>query len=354
MEENRIDDIMQLDGEVVNQKMSKKIKKGINKAIYSKLIKGLLVVSIVIGGLYFGFEKFVEMDNYNPLSDENIPIIQDDESNKEVASFHLLMYVYTNLSIPGQMYSNSSISDYEDHGWANYTLKAELHNAFDSFKSESNNSSLQINKSKLSIDGFIRYVDMFVDCEKIDVASQYSYVIENKKKDIEEIRKLPDTSYFDVAISLTEKIDMKEFVQTMNTYTNSNFIFATTRAERDQYLGFSLFDHLGYGFEEEFNKQYPNLILLDETLDERILNNHYASMLKLMNDHENFKKLTNTLYDYSHSIDYLEEYEKVKSGDVEILGYRVYASKADLLKMLESDDFDYYHIYDVKYSSFEN
>lgn len=354
MEENRIEDIMQLDDEVVNQKMSGKIKKGINKTIYSKLIKGLLVVSIVIGGLYFGFEKFVEMDNYNPLSDENIPIIQDDESNKEVASFHLLMYVYTNLSMPGQMYSNSSISDYEDHGWAKYTLKAELHNAFDSFKMESNNSLVQVNKSKLSIDGFIRYVDMFVDCEKVDVANQYSYVIENRQKDIEEIRKLPDTSYFDIAISLTEKIDMKEFVQTMNTYTNSNFIFATTRAERDQYLGFSLFDHLGYGFEEEFNKQYPNLILLNETLDEKVLNNHYASMLKLMNDYENFKKLTNTLYDYPHSINYLEEYEKTKSGDVEILGYRVYASKADLLKMLESDDFDYYHIYDVKYSSFEN
>lgn len=354
MDDNRIEDIMQLDDEIVNQKMSGKIKKGINKTIYSKLIKGLLVVSIVIGGLYFGFEKFVEMDNYNPLSDENIPIIQDDESNKEVASFHLLMYVYTNLSMPGQMYSNSSISDYEDHGWAKYTLKAELHNAFDSFKMESNNSFVQVNKSKLNIDGFIRYVDMFVDCEKIDVASQYSYVIENKKKDIEEIRKLPDTSYFDVAISLTEKIDMKEFVQTMNTYTNSNFIFATTRAERDQYLGFSLFDHLGYEFEEEFNQQYPNLILLGETLDESVLNNHYASMLRLMNDHENFKKLTNTLYDYSHVIDYLEEYENAKSGNVEILGYRVYASKADLLKMLESDDFDYYHIYDVKYSSFEN
>lgn len=351
MEEKKLEEMMQFEDQVTNQEIAGKIKKGMGKTIYAKLGKSFLVIFVILAVLCFSAEKFVVMDHYDPLNDEDIPILEEG-GNHKVASFHLLMYVYTNLSIPGMVYVPAN--DYEYLGWGNYTLNAQLHNAFEPFIFASSTPNIQVNQSKLKIDGFTRYVDMFVDGEEIDVLKEYPYVVENKQKDIEEINKLPDTSYFDVAISLNKKISLTEFVQLINTYANSSFMFATTRAESDQFLGFSLFDHMGYGFDESFNQTYPNLILSNTAINEEVLFEHYTSMLKLINDHEEFKRLSNTLYDYSHNIDFLEEYEKAMKDGVSILGYRVHASKADLLKMLAMNEFDYYHIYDVKYSSFEH
>lgn len=335
----------------------KKIKREINKKVYSRIGKSLLIVCLMIVGCYEGVSFAMNYSHYDPFQEERF--LKDENKGYE---FQTLMTNYYQMEHPGLLYIyayNDDGPNIESHGFGRYTFKARIQSTLEPIiMGPEENATFEIKGSKLelkSLDKDIsisRIVDEFKDPGNKD--SRQLYDLEDIKK---ELRSLPDSSYIQASVSFEHYKTMEDIVELMkNDKYSLNWI-----ALKDQRLssvngvagGMSLLDTNYPDFTDEFNEKYPNYILESrDKLTAQKLKQNYLSKLKLLIDHPDFVKILNDSVSMVSLQQLQENYEKAQK---EMLAYGVHMNihKNELLDMIENDDVSQVYIHDIKLSQFQ-
>lgn len=323
--------------------IKKKVKSGLRKNIYSRIILVILCSILIIGGGYFGISKIYDMQYYNPTKN-NI-----DFKNNDNKSFDLLMSIYFNIYNPDYIYYGYNFNDtnYEALGFARYSIKGSFFYNFGMINYGSNMQEIQVDKNKITISSKVsKTVNIFYDSD--DEKPEY-----NKDSIISKIEKMPDSSIINAAFSFKEKKDIESFIIYMQQYQDSNFVYFATKVMGSDYLGFGPYLGTSYEFKDAFNKKYPNLVSVEDTVSS--YTNHYVSMLKLLLDQKDFLNVAkNSFYDNNCIENIEEEINAIENDGLEILGFKVHGSKQEILEMLKSDVFSYAYVSDAKFSEFSN
>ena len=241
-----------------------------------------------------------------------------------------MLQTYAYVFYPGYYYDGSA--EVSDLGFGKYELSGNLYRIFEGIEI-GNNKSYLLSNSKNELFSKFKYVS-FINSE--DQLSSYE---KNKTDIIEEILLLPDTSIFECYVLYKTPISLNEW------QIKADVIYALSYFDEHVAAGFSLLTPL---FDERLNEFYPFYSITDYSSDE--LYAHYETFLNILLNHKDFLKTVNE----EEIIALLEnEKEKVDDKKVEIQGYVAFASKDEIMEMMNDDNTLYVNIHDVKYSSFE-
>ena len=335
MNDRKLDDLLELHEE---ENIGKNITISINKKIYKKVISIILITLIVITGGYYGVNYFMKTVQYDPFREtieepfSLYSYVYDDLEGSSYGCFQkflLQTYVYT--FYPGYYYDGSN--EIIDLGFGRYELSGTLQRIFEGVEIGNKQNPYLLSNSKNELFSRFKYIS-FTNME--DNITSYE---NNKAAIIDEILLLPDTSIFEIYVLYKEPIPLNEWQAKDDT------IYALSYFDEHVAAGFSL---VTSSFDEHLNEFYPSYLIADYSSDE--LYTHYETYLNILLNHEDFLKTVSE----ENVIDLLEsEKKKVEDENIEIQGYVAFASKAEIMGIMEDDNTLYVNIHDVKYSSFE-
>ena len=340
--------------------VNQKIYRQMNKKIYSKVIKGFVVICLIVTTIFFGTSQLLNVVYYNPNHEEKF--LKDDNANE----FEVLFSTYYQMLHPGIIYvpeMNRKDTTIKSLGFGRYEVFGSFCKSFDSYiispdttaLNLSKDFRLEISKSRAYIHGYnIAYqTEEFIEPKNDSLTGVYDFDAMKK-----EIQSLPKSAYLDISLSFENYVNLDVISEIIQKYPN------TVRwvALKDQEIidifsiagGLSLEGFRCWTLNAEANKKYPwfDLPMDQKDIDGDILKLSYLSRLKLLIDHPDFVKVMPE-YNSDASLQRLKEnYEKAQK---ELLSYgiRVYIDKKDILKLIEEYDVSYININDVKLSRFQ-
>lgn len=350
MNEDKLNELLQLDENNEDKRLVKKINKQMSIQIYKRTVIVIVLLAIIVTGGYYGTSFILDQFNYNPIQENDFVVINKDNEDPH-DGFHVLMGTFVNMYFPGKLYISNSC---EGIGFGQYEIKAKIQEIFQPLYIDGvSNVTFQIQRSNLKFDSedngvFSRVVNEYYDENQSDSYKEY---FKNQwqfvKQDIEE---LPDSSILDVSLSFSHTYTLEKAIEFMKQYPDSNFIWIATQVNGQVAEGMSLYDAARYELSAEAKKKYPSFYLESNDYTADILKENYLSKLKLLKDHEEFIGLLQK-GGFDINVDQLNQrYNNVKKNGVHVIGIRGYIKKKDFIKMCESNELCYELIHDIKLS----
>ncbi len=357
MNEKDLERLLQPNDENIesDRKIQEKIKKGIRKQIYTRIVIVLAVAALLFTGGAFGLSALLNVSCYNPK--KTSPAIQEDG---EYYDFHILMETFLGLYYSDIIYV-PVMEKCTANGFGSYDVGVKIQSFFEPLTVDGyNNVTFHIDRSSLNIESTENHVltiwanEFFDEDELNDGFGHFDFEMTSVSQEmINEIEELPDSCRLNVSISFGESLSLEDAIAFMDRYSGSVFHWLAINMNGSTPDGIALYNAAGYNLTEETKENYPNLFLgADFTADD--LQQAYLSRLKLLLDHKDFMGLLTSCYNTTMTIPHLQDrYEDAEKNGITAIGVRASVKKQDLLDMIEQDEIPYVIINDVRLSSWQ-
>lgn len=345
------------------KQFAKEIQRSIRKAfIKMGVIVGVSVL-VIVAFCSFLLPNIVSQFYYDPGK-----IVGGEENQaNETNQMSLDMDVYTELAIPFERRYRVNV---ESKGFGNYDIYIpQSYTVNDTWK----NVAGRIEKGKLTLydaNVFLKPTGNLYDWFQAegDLSKPVGEVIESMDKNtlhgqmdsLEEVEKalkeLDENKTYTAYFTLNRMLDYKDFVKLIKGKDGLSQVWGTvktndTRQPDGSFEGSFLEDNLGFIMDEVFgssiewdHEKYPNLRLsyynwnTDETEDidmddEEAMKEHFISMLRYMQDQEEFcEMMSEDAMHFGEAADFVEE------NGITIYGFAARADKETLLEWNEMDE----------------
>lgn len=262
MNEQEFDELLKVNTE--SQFDHKKIRKAMNHTIYSRMIKLLIALCLIIVGCFYGTSFVIKQIYYNPF-DEDI-IVNEEDNSQKINNFNALMATFVEMYFPGFMYSQLGYNGDKkmiDQGFGKYDIKAKIHNNFyDLIWDGESNTTFTIKRSHMSLDTDVKWFYRFAgefkgvrDAYDPDVISQ---------KTLQEIKDLPKSALLDVSLSFNDVYSAKETVDFINRYPEVHFVWLGLKGEDSDGIakGMAIKNNVQYNLSKEGEKNIQHFTCL--------------------------------------------------------------------------------------------
>ncbi len=319
----------------------------INKSIRRAFIKmGIAVGSVllvIVMLVMFVLPKFVDAFYYNPTS------VVGEKDGLETNQMSLDMAVYTELFLP-QHYRDTVIAEENGYGSydifipQNYTMNGRI-----------NNVSGKIERGKLELydaNLLTRPTSNAFIPSQIGLDSWYDGVGAAGDDFRGTLQGLDEEEYYTAYVTLSEVKSYSEFAKwSEENEVDAEWCAICLKDEGGYYL--SQNGAIGFlysascsslAYDEE---KYPYLSQFDLSLtsddfdkpyDESVMTEHMTSILRYMNEQEDFCKMMGTTFEAEELESMAENIEK---NGLNIYGFTVTAKKSDIIKLSETDGVHY-------------
>lgn len=351
-EDKKIDDLLSMDTEDIDQKTFKKIKHGMNMNFVKRMLVYTLIVALVLTGAYFGINKLKELTSYNPVNEKiegYYNVFGDEEDSIDRQDFQMLVSAYISVANPGVVYVPLfGDGSYTNLGSGNYEYYGKYISYLDRINYGESEDIIEVSNRRIQLNTMFHVYQFYSKDKQITDEDNYPQLSENEiakqhealKKDI---NNLPESAQVDISISFDTLMSFDQFV----TYKQS--ILADVDV---QYIATNIRDINTLGFSPLYFPQvcstsYPGLCG-DVVYTEEGLKEVYASSLKLLKDHSEFLQRA---INYPYVIDVInDEVEKLKNDETKIYGIRLVVDKQTALKLLQNENTYYMQVFDAKFS----
>lgn len=246
-----------------------------------------------------------------------------------VSDFDLLMKYQMELHHPAAGYFGSYT---ERTGIGRYKVSLHLFNPVNGYSfvdAELDKDDLTFSGDYLR-DGYVPTVNLFA---REELYSRADWRDEQTEAAIEKVKALPDYVDVTATVSFGEDLTMEELLELRDRHPEVTFWWAGVMCSSSVPTGV-LLQSQGVGYGAAANEIYPALEIDSEDSIESVselYEEHFRSMLRLMNAHPDLVELLNTggYANYSYIID------EVETEGVKLYGVYVTASPSELLDLME-------------------
>lgn len=324
--------------EKTGDKQTKNFAKVINISIRKAFIKlGVTVgaITLVITLLFlFVTPKFIASFYYNPAE-----IVATQENGNDTKRIDIDLSVYTELTIPCQ-YRNYAVI--EDKGYGEYSIEIPQVSYINRIITL--NGIIKKNKLSLYNTDVLKYP--FANAFKMPESEGEGLAAGTTEDAFKAIDKLKDNTCYKAYFSLKEYTDYGKFYKWFKSKDFDNIYdlwCGIKTADTDNpFLGVSP-TAAGYVYAWDYEK-YPKLSLLDgrdgvdiekDIENEEIMEEHFTSMLRYMNDHPDTAELFNIDNDWEGKLNF------VKENGMKLYGFVVTAEKETIKKIADEEVISY-------------
>lgn len=250
---------------------------------------------------------------------------------EDASDFDLLMKYQMELHHPGAGYFGSYT---ERTGIGRYTVSLHLFNPVNGYSfvdAELDKGELTFSGDYLR-DGYVPTVNIFA---WEGLYSRADWQDERMEAAIEKVKALPDYVDVTATVSFGENLTMEELLELRNRHPEVTFWWAGVVCSSSVPTGV-LLQSQGAGFGEAANEVYPALeIDWEDSIESEaeLYEEHFRSMLRLMNAHPDLVKLLNAdgYANYSYIL------HEVEADGIKVYGVYVSAAPSDLLALMEEE-----------------
>lgn len=356
MNEHELDRLLQQPEEAkeapLPQQFQKKVRKMMNRTLYSRIAVSILAVILLGVVTCFVFSQFASILFYDPGREPRFL----EEDNRNGLEFSLMLEDTVSMLFPGVRCWVPN--GYTATGFGRYDVNVLLDNTFDApVLGTHPTHTFHIRASQLDTDS------VFL------APSGNEFILPDAKKEAlpgylpdairEELHNLPASAWLDVSISFSESLTADEVAELIRT--NPDIIFQWLALEGQNA---SLFSNAAGGmflyhtrceqFLPEAAEQYPNYYLPQSSeLTGSILEECLHSRLQLLLDHPDFVKMVESRFGDLLSIAKLKTRLDQLDDGWSCYGIRLMASPEDVEKLMDQLSATQVLINDVKVSRFQ-
>ena len=407
MNEKKIDELFQKTSLNETNDIDRRIQKGIRNNIYRRAVITILAALVLIAAVVYGNDRVRESNSFHladwrcVVSDDLIEKTKDSYGIKDTAVIKQILnaqaYIsaYCSIFLPGVIaeFCEPSVTYAKSKPYGTYQIGGRLvdyifanpENEPYFMKAEDNESFIQIENGRIIADQSKNILndgsrvlknrnayELFTGLDEGDFYSHFrDEGTDNKTQAyVKEIQMLPDSSMICLDIRLKEPTSVFNLIRSAASYEDSRIVYAVTEylPKSDGYeecaIGFSL---IGGNGPSEFAEGYESLAM-DDTLrrDKSYFQqgmfyyNNQASFFGEPRDaaimfEERYRTQLNVLIESGILNDRELRAAKIalehaKTNNIEVIGYRIQASKKDSLEILKRNNTFRSHITDVKLS----
>ncbi|MCR5795313.1 MAG: hypothetical protein K6G61_08260 [Solobacterium sp.] len=381
---SEIDEILETRKEE-SEDMSRLIRGGIRRNIYSRAVITVLVLALAAAGIWHGARAVKEnhsfhLEDMEYLLDDRIPDANEElADNLVTANAGWYLNCYFELFVPGSCFildPNCAPAEKDFGAWAvtGYLLDAFHMNPeyarLPEVKSDSRRE-FEIRDGSFVPDADILYSIYYENPFRNWWSFNSTWERWHSVPDIKtEIESLPDSASVEFDLKFKETSDTDGLLLWLSQYPGSTPVYAVTHLYTDKENGYRICPQ-GFSFlrsfyigptSEETREKYPgfspaavSMVPYYKTssfvsapqrkhVKEELLS-HYRDSLKLLLDNDFLNEKEKDIAEYVYG-DLLEK-------EPEILGMRIYCSKEDARKLLEDDNILNIRIADIKLHRFD-
>lgn len=322
------------------QELGKEVSRAVSRKLRRyAMITGAVVIVVVLLLLY-GLSPLLDRVCYNPY--ENIEIIDEETQSGVIYSpFQLIMSVYMELFCGDKGFTDVGI---RPEGYGRYTIDVQTqingeitHHPLELVRNHLYLQDLNWNRADFPDNAFT-YRQPEISC---------AMQAEEARKKLEDV---PEAVKIRAAISFDNEKNLEELKEFMGRHATQYLYCPIVKDDYGyggNYWGFAP-EHTGYILTDGYDQEkYPYLDLFQyeesDDIPAEVYEKHITSMLNYMLDHEEFlgifdsdvpgENVVNTLK-YQSVLHYIEE------NGVSSYGTVVYATKKELLDILEDSSVD--------------
>lgn len=362
--------------EVQDIELDKKIRRSVNKKIYTRSLIIVIVLSILGGLGYKAYQKHEKIVYYDPRvendfileeppKDDGVNVTRWEDGLDEVRGFTVLFSTYFNMLYPNLAMDFDS---FEDLGSGNYVFKGNVHDLFDNISiGGKTNFELHINQSKFTIeykdDVKVNFwLHEYVDVSDKHIGLNLKEMKENYgdlTKDIEDVKLLPDSSILDVAVSFSRPFTIEETAALMHKYLGNPVSWLPYALKDSGCYGCFAGASLGNFWTIDLldRSKYPDFykVFDDGRENAENIEKQYLAQLQILLDHSEFVNLASECFRGRLPLEEIQErYDFIKEGGLNPIGMRIKITKQDFLDLIENEDVIYFRVKNVKLSRFSN
>lgn len=371
--------------EEIQDEMNRDIRKGISRNIYIRAVITVLVLALAVSGLWYGVRAVKEESSFHLDDLELLLSGRIEDSSEEVKNNILTLNAgwylncYVELFAPGNVFLLDPDAEPQEKAFGSWTVSGWLTDQFHmnpeySVLPQTDGSSrmdFEIRNGKFIPDTDIDYI-LF---RKNPFRNWWTYMSSWEKNhqvpDItEEITELPASAGVELDMKFKSPMDTDSLLLWLSQFADSTPVYAVTHLYMDKDnayriypQGFSFTRSLYFGVvSEETREKYPgfsgtavSIVPYYQTasfisgprrehVKEELLS-HYTSSLKLLLENDFLDGIEKDIAAYV--------YADLQKNEPEILGMRIYCSKADALKLLEDDNIQNIRIADIRLTRFD-
>ena len=410
MKEEQIEEILKNTVTDDQKEFEQQIRRGIRNNIYRRAVIAVIAVLVMIGIVRFGVHAVKEQNSFH-LSDWK-PVVSGELVQETMEKYHLQnasetedllnaqVYIsaYSDIFFPGMIPEFSEPAGSSAHAvtYGTYEIGGKLINYFEVnpenegyfVKTEDNDSFIRIENGKIIADQsrnilndgsrVLHNINAYEPFSGLEEGDYYSH-FRNESTDykttgyIDQIYKLPASALICLDIRLKEPVSVYNLLRASTAQQDSRIVYAVTDyiPESDEFdecaIGFSL---IGGNGPNEFIEGYESL-RADDTLrrdkkyfqqgmfyynnrasffgepvdSARVYEERYRIQLKLLIDNQLLNERE------KHAAE--TALRNSETDGVEVIGYRIFASRDEAVNILKRDNTLRSHIVSVKFSRFE-
>ena len=405
MKEERIEQLFTETEADSHDRLEEQIRKGIRNNIYRRAMLVVTAALAVIGITLFGIHAVRERNSFH-LSDWESVVseelvqetteryrLQDSSGTRDILNAQAYIAAYSSIFLPGMVpeFSEPELSDSRAAEYGTYRIGGKLTDYFEvnpenesyRMKAEDNVFYIEIKDGRILADQsgnilndgsvVLNNLNSYETFSGLQEGEFYSHFrnesTANKTQSYtEKIRKLPESAMVSLDIRLKEPVSVYSLLRSAGNYDHSRIVYAVTvyLPNDEQYeesaIGFSL---IGGNGPDRFLESYDGL-LADDTLrrdksyfQQGIFNyNNRASFFGEPKDaalrmEAMYRTQLKLLID-NHLLNEREQraaeaaLAHAEADEVEVIGYRIFASRDDALNILERENTLRSHIVAVK------
>ncbi len=332
------DDRLEENVEITNKE--EELKDLVQKAINKKLRRyGILVGSSVLAivlFIMFGLSPIMDRIYYNP----------SEKLGSYSQAIDLPLAVYTELHCANRWFNYTNISS---EGYGKYSLKVGYQ-----FQGEIEDFYVTMDRGKF-VGDFNGMLKDNLFGNSFTRGTAHNYFEPNDEYALEELRKLPDTTVVEAAVSFPKDLDLAELQELQGRYKEFFITYVPVKVTNDSrqiggYIGFEptgtgvVFDEKTYDGEKYPLLELANVQGTEITPEQKEI--HLKSMLKYMADAEEFNTAINSQFDYKEALGYIER------NGVKTFGVVVRMPINELLQLRDDGVVENIQVMDVKLSIF--
>lgn len=353
MKEKELDEMLKLDNQDIEQKgIEKRIRKGVMKNVYMRIIIVFVITCIVIVTGYYGMILTLKATHYNPLKETSfVDMTPSNDEGSDGYGFNVLMQTFIAMYYPGYHYLGTHFEEERDL----YKMYGQIYNSFNPLSFPGTNCTWTIQKSRLT-------ADMNTDDNPHRIVAEYytddrhmDYdLLKVNDEMLQNIDDLPDSSVLDVSLSFPITKNAQQLSEFIKKYEDSTFVWVALKSEAGQIdEGMSLYDPSAYTFLADAQKKYPEFYLEGKTYTAEQLLQNYNSKLSLLLGSKDFVSLISS-YDGNVSYESIQKRkQKLDKNGIEAIGIKGNIKKKELLKIIDNENIKNLYIKDVKLSMLE-
>ncbi len=349
--------------DLAEQKFQRKVRRAMNRSLYSRILLALLVVALLGTGIYFGISAAMNGIFYHPGKETSFMT----ETDNNGRSFAFLLEETIHMNYPGvrcRVVSGDDGDYYRAKGFGTYDVDVSLTDTFDYVTLPAPPThTFHIGMSKMTGPAkletgyapLVRRVDEFIAPDS-DHAGLEQFTPKAVK---EELEKLPASAYLDVSVSFSSDLTADEVAQLMHNYSGVQFQWLALKGQEQTLIhgiagGMSLYSIFGDAFDDKAAERYPGYFLPNPSeITGADLEQCLRSRLQLLIDHPDFVKTINSNFEYMISQTLLEKRLENAQKEWACYGMRLEIGQQDLERLMEQLPITQIVVNDVKVSRFQ-